>query len=496
MEDPSGDRNKFMQDIFKLITDYCNEDDESTPVVRLQSPEDLASKIDMLVTDGPRSYDDLVQSCKTILEYSVKTGHPHFHNQLFAGTKPAALAGEMVTAASNVSMYTYEVAPVFTCLENVIFAKMRALMGWGDVGGDGIFCPGGSLSNFYGMNLARWKKCHDLGINIKEEGMHAAPPLVAFICEQGHYSITKAAAFLGIGTKNVIKVAADNQGRIVLSDLEAKIEASVADGKTPFFIQATAATTVLGGYDDFDGVCTIAQKHGIWVHIDGAWGASVVLSPTHRHLLNGSSRVDSIAWNPHKMMGIPLQCAAFITKHTDMLMAAHSSNAKYLFQEDKLNAALDSGDKAVQCGRKVDILKLWMTWVATGDAGYVRHIDNFMAVARYLHDQVVARAPEFKPVAEPMCSNVCFWFVPPSLRADGAPAENSPEWREVVHKAAATIKARMQEKGSMMIGFQSIPLCDDPTPPNFFRMVVMSEKAKNADMDFLLNEIATLGADL
>jgi glutamate/tyrosine decarboxylase-like PLP-dependent enzyme len=490
-KDASGDRGKLLQDIFEVIEDYATT--EEAPVVRLQTPEELCAKIDMTVQDGARSYDDLVAACREILAYSVKTGHPHFHNQLFAACKPAALCGEFVTAAANASMYTYEVAPVFTVMENKIIKKMYGFLGWGE--GDGIFCPGGSMANFYGMNLARFQKCREFEVDVKKKGMRAAPHLVAYVSVDGHYSITKAAAFLGIGTDNVVKVASNDQGCMLPEALEAAMAADKAEGRVPFFIQATLATTVLGGCDDLVAIRAVADKFGAWLHVDGCWGGSVVLSKTHRHLAAGVEKVDSFSWNPHKMMGVPLQCAAFLTQHLGLLQEAHAANAKYLFQKDKLNTNLDTGDKSVQCGRKVDVLKLWMAWAATGDRGYEAHIDNIMDVARHLRDEVVRR-DEFLLVAEPMCTNVCFWFVPPSLRAAGAPARGTPEWRTTVHQAAAKVKERMQAKGSLMVGFQSIPLASDPEPANFFRMVVMAEDSNPSGMDFLLDEIALLGSDL
>merc|ERR1712216_756298 len=139
-------------------------------------------------------------------------------------------------------------------MENMVLGKMRAAAGW-DSGGDGIFCPGGSMSNFYGMNLARYTKCKSLGIDIRAAGMRAAPDLVAFVSTDGHYSITKAAGFLGIGTDNVIKVAADERGCMRLDDLALKVSEAEKAGRVPFFIQATLATTVLGGYDDLNGIC-------------------------------------------------------------------------------------------------------------------------------------------------------------------------------------------------------------------------------------------------
>jgi len=289
-------------------------------------------------------------------------------------------------------------------------------------------------------------------------------------------------------------------GRMVPAALETAVEEAIARGQTPFFIQATAATTVLGGFDLFNEVCDIAEKHNIWVHVDGAWGASIVLSPQHRHLMAGVERCDSVSWNPHKMMGVPLQCSAFLCRHDDTLMPAHAYGAKYLFQKDKLNTELDTGDKSVQCGRKVDVMKLWLSWAHYGDEGYRCHVDNFMARAQYLASQVIAR-PHFQlvtpDVGKNTASNVCFWYIPPSARDEEfkGTANMSKAWKNKVHLAAASIKERMQKKGSCMIGFQSIPLHDDPEPANFFRMVVMSSIVTDADMDYLLNECETLGEE-
>jgi len=453
-------------------------------------------------------------SLEQALKFSMRTSHPNFHNQLFAACHPLGIVGELCSTVANSSMYTFEVAPSFLVMEREVFNKMHTLIGW--KGGDGMFCPGGSMSNFYGMNLARFWACKRVGIDIKKDGMRKAPDLVAFVSEQGHYSATKAAAFLGLGTESLVKVAVDDKGRMDPTDLANKIDLAREAGRTPFYVQATAATTVLGGYDDFDKICDVAHAGGdeskkLWVHVDGCWGASVLLSPRKKHLMKGVERCDSLAWNPHKLMGIPLQCSAFLTApcHDGVLEVAHSAKAKYLFQQDKLNASLDTGDKSVQCGRKVDILKLWAAWASMGDEGYADHIDYIYELAEYLEAQVESRKEAFRMVSKPMCTNVCFWFIPPSIREqEGKEAtttagyEDSSTWseekRKVVHEAAATIKSRMQEKGSLMVGYQSIKLYNDDSAPNFFRMVVVSGKGVNEKkhMDFLLDEIALLGADL
>lgn len=192
----------------------------------------------------------------------------------------------------------------------------------------------------------------------------------------------------------------------------------------------------------------------------------------------------------------PTHLAARPFRMSGLLTSIRSSSfPRYLFQKDKLNTELDTGDKSIQCGRRVDSLKLWMAWTAVGTKGYEAHIDNLWACARHLRDQVVEREA-FSLVAEPMCTNVNFWYEPPSVRAPGAPARMSPEWRKIVHVAAATVKEEMQRRGTLMVGFQSIPIVNDPSPPNFFRMVVISMGTTKEDMDFLLDEIDTIGREL
>lgn len=136
---------KFMDDTFKMIDEYMfgEKAGEGRPVVKLAMPDEIRTEVNLDIGDTGRSHAELRASCEKVLEYSVNTSSPHFHNQLFASCRPEAICGEFLTATSNVSMYTYEVAPVFSVMEQVIFAKMHGFLGW--KGGDGIFCPGGAL---------------------------------------------------------------------------------------------------------------------------------------------------------------------------------------------------------------------------------------------------------------------------------------------------------------------------------------------------------------
>ncbi|XP_027447486.1 cysteine sulfinic acid decarboxylase isoform X2 [Zalophus californianus] len=342
----------------------------------------------------------------------------------------------------------------------------------------------GSISNMYAVNLARYQRYPDC----KQRGLRALPPLALFTSKECHYSIKKGAAFLGLGTNSVRVVKTDERGKMVPEDLERQISLAEAEGAVPFLVSATSGTTVLGAFDPLEAIADVCQRHGLWLHVDAAWGGSVLLSQTHRHLLDGIQRADSVAWNPHKLLTAGLQCSALLLRDTsNLLRRCHGSQASYLFQQDKFyDVALDTGDKVVQCGRRVDCLKLWLMWKAQGGQGLERRVDQAFALAWYLVEELKKREG-FELVMEPEFVNVCFWFVPPSLRGK----QESPDYSERLAKVAPVLKERMVKEGSMMIGYQP-----HGTRGNFFRMVVANPALTQADMDFLLNELERLGQDL
>lgn len=173
------------------------------------------------------------------------------------------MAGEWLTATANTNMFTYEIAPVFILMETVVFAKMREIIGWNC--GDSILAPGGSISNLYAFLAAR----HRMFPNYKEHGAKCLPgELVMFTSDQSHYSVKSCAAVSGLGTDNCIQIQSDEGGRMISSELERAIVEQKNMGRIPFFVSATAGTTVLGAFDPINEIADICEKHGLWLHID------------------------------------------------------------------------------------------------------------------------------------------------------------------------------------------------------------------------------------
>ncbi|XP_053907643.1 cysteine sulfinic acid decarboxylase isoform X3 [Cuculus canorus] len=479
-----ADAEAFLLEALQILLDegVRKGTDATQKVCEWKEPEELRELLGLELRDHGESRQSLLRRCRLVLRYSVKTGHPRFFNQLFSGLDLFALTGRFITETLNTSQATYEIAPVFVLMEEVLLAKLREMVGWSD--GDGIFAPGGSFSNFYAINVARFRRFPQS----RRTGSWALPRLVLFASQESHYSIQKGAAFLGIGTDNVRLVGTDARGKMVPEELEKEIQRAKAEGAEPFFVCATSGTTVLGAFDPLGAIADICQRHNLWLHVDAAWGGSALLSGKHRHLLDGIERADSVAWNPHKMLTVGQQCSAFLLRDSSgLLQRCHGTGATYLFQRDKFyDVTYDTGDKTPQCGRRVDCLKLWLLWKAIGTQGLARRVERAFAFTRYLAEEM-KRRDGFRLVLEPEFINLCFWFVPPSLRG----REDDPQYWSKLGKVAPVIKERMMKKGSMLVGYQ-------PHGPhvNFFRQVVTNPVVTRADLDFFLDEIERLGEDL
>ncbi|KAF3860471.1 hypothetical protein F7725_000726 [Dissostichus mawsoni] len=311
----------FLNEAFKIIVEevLCKGTDVKQKVCEWKGPEDLALLLDLELRAEGEPQQRLLQRVKDVAKYSIKTSHPRFFNQLFAGVDYHALAGRFLSEALNTNLFTYEVAPVFVLMETEVLRSLRQLVGWTE--GDGIFCPGGSTSNMFAMNLARYR----LFPEVKSQGLWAVPRLTIFTSAESHYSVKKGAAFLGIGTDNIIVVKVDEGGRIIPEDLDEKIKLTKSQGAVPLLVSCTSGTTVRGAFDPLDRIADVCEKHNVWMHVD------------------------------------------------NLLKKCHSANATYLFQQDKFyDVNLDVGDKTVQCSRKVDCLKLWLMWKAVGSIGLGR----------------------------------------------------------------------------------------------------------------------------
>ncbi len=399
------DEIKILTKAFEKIKLYLQNDKEGNkPVVNFKLPAELNKAIDFPVKESSVSEKEFLELLDKYLEYSVRTNNKQFLNQLYSGFNFPAFIGEIFTVLANTSMYTYEVAPVATMIETEMIKLMNHYAGYKK--GDGIFVSGGSNANLVAMFSARNKVLPDCRVI----GYDKESKLKVFINERAHYSFETAANVLGIGAENVIKIKADENGRLIPDELKKEIKKSIKRGEKPFFAAATCATTLTGSYDPIDEMAKICKKYDIWLHADGSFGGSILLSDKHKSLMTGIEKTDSFAWNPHKLMNIPLICSVLLVKERGALQSNITDiNTDYIFHDiDKIE---DLGKKSIQCGRRVDSVKLWFAWKYFGLEEYRKRIDNLMETAKYA-ESIVKENPRFELMISRQSFAVCFRYLP------------------------------------------------------------------------------------
>lgn len=428
------DQDELLSQAFQLANQYLDQNaDSETPVVHYLKPEVLQSKIDLSIPEIGVSIDEFLYLLKTYLHYSVRTGHKQFFNQLFAGFNLPGFLGEMFTSLTNTSMATYEIAPVAALIEQTLITELCALIGFDR--GEGTFVTGGSNANLVAMLCARNKAFP----TAKYQGM--SQPATVLVSDQAHYSFLKAANVLGIGLNHVIKVKTDAKGRMIPSQLEDAIVSSLASGQTPFFIAATAGTTVLGAFDPLPEIAQIAKKYQLWFHVDGAWGGAAILSDRTSYLLDGSEEADSFTWDAHKLMGLPLVCSAILIKHSGILaQTVSNTDTDYLFHDHE-DSDYDLGLTSLQCGRKADALKLWLAWQYYGKQGYQQRMNWLFEMAQYATQKVIDCA-ELELMAPTQFLNVCFRYV--------------PEDRSDIDQFNLELRDRLVKSGKSLVNYASI----------------------------------------
>ncbi|KAL1461854.1 hypothetical protein WDU94_013721 [Cyamophila willieti] len=479
---------RLLEQVLKSLQEEGALDDGSDGgrVIEWKHPRELKELLDLTLGDEGAGDDaSLIQLCRQVIHFSVKTGHRHFLNQLYGGLDPYGLAGAWISEALNTNQYTYEVAPAFTLAEHEVIENVLNLIGFPN--GDGMFSPGGSISNMYSISLAKYH----LDPETKKKGLSHLPPLCMFTSEDSHYSMLKAAHWLGVGIDNVIRVKTNLLGQMIPSRLEEAIQECLAEKKIPLFVNATAGTTVLGAFDPFEEIATICERNNLWMHVDACWGGSLLFSNKYSTVLKGINRANSVSWNPHKMLGAPLQCSVLLIKEKGLLHQANATAATYLFQQDKFyDVSYDTGDKSIQCGRKVDAFKLWLMWKARGNSGFERFVDNAVDCSRYFLEQILKR-PGFRLVIpEFQCTNICFWFIPASMR--DKPEDDT--WWSTLAKVAPRIKEKLVLAGTLMIGYQPL---QHRNLHNFFRLVTTCHPPSSKDdMDHAIRQIELCGAEV
>lgn len=410
---PIDDFRRIGHDLVEWIADYL-ENTEQYPVLSPSQPKEISAQLPESPPDKPESLDSMISDFQNIIMPGITHwNHPNFHAYFStSGSIPGILA-EMLTATLNINGMLWRTSPAATELEEVTLDWLRQLLGLNE-GWDGTIMDGASMSSMVAIAAAREAVAE---LNIRTKGMTQPdmPQLRAYISEQTHSSLEKGAIVLGIGQENVVKIPVDCENGMDVMALETAVLRDISEGKRPFFVCATVGTTSATGVDPVPAIADLAEKHDLWLHIDGAYGGMAAIVPEKQYLFDGVDRADSLVVNPHKWLFTPMDLSAFYTRRPDVLKRAFSLLPEYLRSpETDANAVRDYMDYGIQLGRRFRALKLWFVLRAYGHEGLISRLRDHMRLAQ-LFGTWVEESANFECKAPIVFSTVCFRAHPQGL---------------------------------------------------------------------------------
>ncbi|HJQ09997.1 MAG TPA: pyridoxal-dependent decarboxylase [Gemmatimonadaceae bacterium] len=372
----------------------------STPL----SSEEILPRFDEDFPREGRPVAEIVERLeKQVVADANKYYHPMYMGHQTSAPLPIGIWMESVIGMLNQSLAVWEMSPTASMIEHRIVAWLAKLAGYG-AGAGGTMTSGGTEANFTAMLAAR----NAVLPNAWEEGVGADPPVVVY-GEHAHYAVTRAIGQLGLGRNRGISIASRNY-KIDVDLLSAALRRLHEDGKRVMAVVATAGTTATGSFDELESIGPICEERGIWFHVDGAHGASAVLSARPPRALNGLRYTNSLAWDPHKMMLLPLASGMVLTRDEGDLERAFAQQAPYLFHDRKSTRIVDQGIRSFQCSRRADVLKLWAVIQRVGSRGLGALHDHLCNTARLLYDAIQERN-DFEALHEPESNILCFRYL-------------------------------------------------------------------------------------
>jgi glutamate/tyrosine decarboxylase-like PLP-dependent enzyme len=383
---------------------------------------------------------------------------------LFSYPDPIGVFADFLSSYINSNIHTEECSPVFTHCEVETIETLLPLVGYPE--GDGIFYPGGTLSNLASVVLATQRtKCD-------------RKQWVILISDHSHYSIGKAARICGI--PNIFNVKTTTKGVIDLEHLRESVKKIKENNLNLIYFGCVLGSTILGAFDPIEQIQEIFQEFSVkpWIHFDAAWGGGVYFSQKGEYYRKLSAFSDSIVLDFHKFLLAPLLCSALLVKEKSMLVddtIINDPNSPFHLYTNRPNGKYSLSIKSLQCSREAYAFKLWLMFKYHG-------LDRFKnLIQKNQENQEIFRqklCDHILYVVEPTYFNLCFWFIPPELAVNENISDYTTTQLEEIEQLNLAISKRIQEDNYLKTRHASF----NNLPP-FIRLIVHHEN--------LTQEIAT-----
>jgi glutamate/tyrosine decarboxylase-like PLP-dependent enzyme len=401
--------------------------------------------------------------------------HPRFFGFINATADPLGTIADYMASAMNPNCWGGDHAAVH--VENRVMRWLADVIGF-PATAEGILVSGGSMANFTALAAAR--RAMTPG-NVREEGVGAEgrPRLVVYASDQVHSCVDRAVDLLGLGTRNLRKLPADDRFRIPVRLLRAAVAADRRAGLLPAIVVGTAGTVNTGAIDPLDELADLCAREGLWLHVDGAYGAMATFSAKLKPLFKGIERAHSVAADPHKWLYVPYEAGATLVRENGRLPDAFRKYPEY-FAPDPDSSFTGPAwfvERGVELSRGFKALKVWMGLKRHGRRGYAAAIERDVALAQFVSDQLDLR-PGFERLADTVLSIVNFRYRPPGLTEPQLARLN----RDIVNRLVGSGSFFLAP--TVLKGRTSMRVC------------IVNFRTSPDDLTFLLDEAARIGREL
>ncbi len=386
------------------------------PAVR---PGEVAASLPAEAPERGEAFEEIFADFERIVvEANTNWNHPRFFAYFATSAAPAAIYAEALAATLDVKAMLWRTSPAATELEEVTMRWLGRLLGlpatW-----TGIIYDTASIAGFTALAAAR----EALDLEIRERGMTGRdlPALRVYITDDTNSHVEKAAIALGVGRRNVVRVARDGAFRMDPAALRASIAQDRAAGMCPLAVVATVGATSTTSVDPVAEIAEVATEAGVWLHVDAAYAGTAAIVPEFRWLLAGVERADSLVVNPHKWMFVPMDLSVLFLKDESTVRRAFSLVPEYLTAPE--SDAVNYMDYGLQLGRRFRALKLWFVLRHFGAEGIRErlrgHIELAQQFAAWVRDDA-----DWEVLAPHPLSVVCFRYAPAGLDEPALDARN------------------------------------------------------------------------
>jgi len=439
---------------------------DETNAIRTTEPEAIAREMRTFAASRPRVRDVAAR----MIEHLTNTQSPRFLGHQVSAPSVEGALGLMMGALVNNSAGVFEMGPWAAAMERVVVEWALGRVGY--TKGDGILTSGGSVGNLTALLAARQRAVPG---DVWREGV-GHRQLAILTSTESHYSVGRAARILGLGDEGVVPVAVDARRRLDPSRLEDALDDAKRRGRYPFALVVSAASTATGAFDPIDPSADFAERHGLWLHVDGAHGAAALVSPTHASLVRGIDRADSVVWDAHKMLSVPSLATFLLYKDRAASFAAFTQNASYLFDDYRGELPWHDGAlRTLECTKPALGLPLFTLLATRGESHLSSLVERTFALGPTFA-AILRSTPDFEVAIDPEINIVCFRWIPEGLERR--------RWSDVQRQ----VRKALLEDGRFYI--VQTALGDD----TWLRTTLINPETCEADLRALLDRIRTLGA--